>query len=1059
MFYINYLYTLLLAILLVGMPGPIQKTPETNATGEMVALSAGQSFRDTIRADFESEVALPTSNAVYSQLQALKKLEIKVSDRIQKFDESMSEFDARDSKVSDNKGTELAEAVSIARGQLAHKVFDQVQAKAPAKTKTLDQLWAIDQESTDSLFQDQLSVLTKQVVDSLLTVQVQVLADEKEGLRIVVSHQVRSYPPGSRHTLSVKLVNQTDEAVLVTPQITLPNNWQEQTNAATLAIPARSRQWLFVSFTIPERQSPGKQTGAISLLASDSTVLATTAIVFEVEKYHKLAVRTLEAPESAEAGESLEMRFEITNLGNVEAVVELTPVGKIEGETTRTIPVGETTVVKMTHETSEKMRLARLIGNRLRVKNTSSGKTISGYASTRVFPTKTFKKDAYFRYKMEASIYHNTYATKDTRFSSQFIELRGSGFLDVDDSHYLNLLVRAPNQSQLSRFGINDQYSLIYRYQDKTEVFLGDHTFNLSKLGFTGRYGMGAMINQSYKNWVFTGFFSKPRHFNLSKKPIFGGKVLLNPTEKLQVGLSVTSSQELARYYNTQNAKPEGIGGQVAVLEGKYESEKTLITSEVATSISGGKADFATDFTFNQHLGNFSYMGTFTSAGLNYFGTINNSLRYSNALNFAKGKWTTSVGQNYSKVNERVDTTFLGIQPYYQNLYARVGYRFNLRHFASARAYDRNREDLSERKTYKYHEKGVEYRYQFNGNKLTMNFNGRVARTSNLFQDGANARLTYANFISAGYRVLPSLSLRGSFSHNRTNRYSKVNSLVDYYQYGGGVNFRFNSSLQLRGTYNSGFSPEETFKKRDLVSVMLLARIGRRHQIEARANYYMRPEAVNEKELFAFVKYTFRFGVPLKKVRKLGSIRGQVSSADATIRLKGVRFMADGALVKTDAKGHFEINNIPEGKSQLILEKSSLPPGVVADSRKPFDLLIKEGAAAEVRIELARAQEVRGGLALKETDISAGLKGRIMLKGKRNKYYTTSKDDGSFTFRKIAPGEYTLSVVTLQDGDLVAKDTLNLSVGGEPIEDAVLPVSRKQRKIKFKSITTKLIEE
>ncbi|KYG82255.1 porin family protein [Roseivirga echinicomitans] len=871
-------------------------------------------------------------------------------------------------------------------------------------------------------------------------------------------HKTEAYKAGTRHTLAFEITNLTSATSSLSSKLELPANWNVITQPSVVQLKSQEKSFILYSFSIPTNEVPGLKKAYLELFNEDLSDSERTEIDFKVGVNHDIQVTSLTTPQYTQAGELIEVSFEIKNKGNVNEKIELSSRNNIEGDLIREIPANSSIVIKVNQKTNAKTYAVQSLLSDLKVLNKATEVSKTAYATTKVFPTKIAKQDAYLRYPMEASLYYNNYSNKNVGFSSAYVELRGNGFLDQKQNHYLNFIVRGPNQNHLSRFGINDQYSLIYRNRKNTTVFIGDHVFNINQLGLLGRFGFGARIDQKVNNWVLSAFYTKPRLVFNTKEPIFGGKAVYNASEFLKLGLSFSSSKEVPQYYNQQVANTAEGNGTIAVFEADYQDSKTQVRMELATSMNSETMDYATDVAISHKMGNLFYNGSTTMAGENYFGTLNNSLRYANSLSYNLSKWSLGVGQGYSKVHERVDTTLYGVRPTFENYYASAGYRINSKHFVNLRAVQRMRKDESERQSFDYREKGIDYRYKYTGNYLTVNFNGRIAKTQNLISDNMQARDTYGEFLNVNYKATSKLSLRTNVSHNRTNRYNINNSVSDYYLFGGAFNYRASRDLRFGASYNSGFSPEESYRKRDFINANVLASIGKHHQIEARVNYYMNPNSETQKELFAFVKYTFRFGAPLKKTLKQGGVKGFIKSNDPSINLKGIQVVAAGNSVRSSSKGEFELNNLPVGLNYLLIDESTLPLGVVALAQKPIEVNVAEKITTAINITLVKAKQLKGKLVVTNANQEYQLDGYLKLENNNFTYYIESDKAGNFKFSKIVPGTYKLSLVRLtSEGTLEAvSKELTIQTTNDELTNVEFALKAKERNIKFKSNNFKI---
>ncbi|AOW20490.1 outer membrane protein transport protein [Urechidicola croceus] len=824
---------------------------------------------------------------------------------------------------------------------------------------------------------------------------------------------------------------------------------------------ANDKKLVFISFFIPSTTKSGENSATLLIKNKDFYVLKSFDIKFNVAENYEMDIYNVYQPQNLQAGELIKASYAIKNNGNVEQKINLKSRNNIVGEEVLTIAPDSTIIVQLTQETDSKMYFFRTIGTGLEVYSNESGESYRSYGSVNVFPTKLKQKDPFFRYPIKASVLYNSYNNKSEHFSTMSAELYGDGYLDIDKNHYLNFIIRGPKQENLKRFGVTDQYSLIYRYKNSTTLYLGDHGYQINKLGFNDRFGMGFRLDQKINKWTLSAFYSKPRLYKFNSEPMFGAKAVYQIKDSLSDGVSVVSSKGVSNHFNQNINDNSDEEGQILTFNLDYKRRNTSIIAESSTSITNEHIDASNYISIMQRFKNLTYSGSYTMAGENYFGTITNSLQYSNNLNYDLKSWNFGVGQSLFKVNKRLDPLFYAAEPYFESYYAYIGKKFNRHHKVNFRFDKRLREDQLEPKNYHYKEYGMNYSYSYNSNSFFANFNGRIAKTQNLLSNDFSYRDTYSHNLSLSYRFTNNLRLRGNINHNYSNRYGTSNSNLNYFRYSLGFNYNFNRNLRFNATYNSGFSPEDTYLKRDYINAGLLARINRNHLFEVRANYFENPGSTNSKELLVFGKYTYSFGAPVKKMIEQGGVTGHIFSTDKTIDVKGIKIIAAGKTVLSDKNGKFELNNLSLGKNFILIDESTLPNGMVTSSKLPYQVIITEGKKAELEIQLVKSSNVYGTIKLNSNSTEDyNLKGYLKIENKDFTYYTESNRKGEFKFKSIIPGSYKLTLIRLRDNNKLFKIDNNVQVNPKEgqINNAIINVKLKTREIKFNNKNFKVGE-
>ena len=976
-----------------------------------------------------------------------------------------TDYDSTVKEISITTDSIKAEKVNFSEAKKSKKKEDKTQllgAKAPISkrnnvTKTslfVDKKLEILNPSEDSTAIKDGN--KKALIDSKQEQQKRIAIEE---VKIRVLNLQETYETNKSHTLIIEVENNDAKTINLLAEALLPKTWRVISISDLGTIEPNKKKMVLISLFIPADSPPEKVAATIAIKNNNGITIVSKEVFLSIAANYDLEVYNLYTPSKLQAGETIEAKYEIKNKGNIEQEIFLSSKNNIKGEKLIKIAPNSQVTVDLNQETDAKYFDFRNIGTYLNVISNTSEKVYKSFGSTQVFPSKLKQKDAFFRYPVRASLNYNSHTYKDNHFSTISSEFIGDGYLDVNKKNYLNFIIRAPQQQNLKRFGVTDQYSLIYKYNNSTTVYLGDHAYYINRLGFDSRYGMGFKVDQNIKDWTLSAFYSKPRLYSFNSEALFGIKSVYHFTKSLHLGIAVERSEGTVMGANKNIEENLDEKGQIATFNFEYRNKNTFINAESSTSMTNKNVDYANYLTLVQKYKNLTYSGSFTVAGKNYFGTIGNSLQYSNSLYYKVNKFDFVVGQTLSQVNKRLDPLFFAAEPYYENYYGKIGYRFGKKNYINIRFDKRVREDQLEPKNYFYKEYGMDYRYLYSNSAFVLSFNGRIAKTQNLLSDNLQYRNTYAHNLNASYRFSDHLSLRGGVNHNYSNRYGTSNFNTNYFRYTMGFNYNFNKNFRFNATYNSGFSPEENYLRRDFINAKLTVRVAKNHLFELRANYYENPGAVNKRELLAFGKYTYSFGVPLKRILEQGGVDGYVQLNDNTIDIKGIKIIAAGKSVVTNDKGRFELNNLSLGKNYILMDESTLPFGIIAAVQTPFEVTIQKDQKTDLNIELVRSATVTGNLIYPQLGkpIINNLEGYLKLENDDFSYNVESNAKGAFQFKNIVPGTYKLTLIHYKGNQFFELDketTVTVSEGEKEIIEVI--VKGKERKIQFKSKNFKI---
>lgn len=880
---------------------------------------------------------------------------------------------------------------------------------------------------------------------------------EKPNISIISKPENTSLEPGSRHTLPIEIASENAHDQKLQLQARLPEDWKLVSVSSIDELQNSDKKVALLSFFIPSSAKPGSRPVSLEILQENGEIVLQDEIQVSIAKNPSLEIFAISYPKTLQAGAPVEVVYGIRNNGNVRQEISLKSNVELLDPEKGTIAPDSLKVVKVQAKASQKIQQLQTITTYLEVSSKELKEPLRAYSSTRIFPSKIQKKDAYFRFPVRASLNYNSYTYKDEHFSTISAEVFGDGYLDLKKDHHLNFVFRLPKQQYLKRFGVTDQYSLIYSYKDRTRVFLGDHAYYMNRLGFDNRYGMGFRIDQKLQKWEFSTYYSKPRLYEFNSSPLFGAKATYRFTDSLQVALNLAHSSGSIQGANPNIEANPDEKGQILTASANFKRRRTQVEAEASASFTNQHQSSAAFLNVLQGFGKFSFNGSYTLSSEYYFGSLRNSRQFSNSLFYNPGKWNFAVGHTVSRVNQRLNPLFYAAEPYFENTYALAGYRVNRKHSFSLRAETRQREDQLEPKSYFYKERSLLYRYLYSGEKLSFNFNGRLAKTQNLLVGSDDFKNTYSINFNSAYRLTNALSLRGGMNHNYSNRYGYSDAKMAYTRYHLGFNLSAGRNFRWNATYNSGFSPDENYLRRDFVTSNFLFRLARHHQFETRITYYENAGAMNRKELLALGKYTYFLGVPLKRVLDQGSLSGTIGTSTEDLDVSGIRILAAGKEVVTNKNGHFELNNLPVGQHYLFIDESSLPASSVVTTQSPIEINIQPNAKHHSYFEISQAGGIKGYISLKNQNGESAYRGYVKISNEQFSYMTESNEQGIFHFDRIVPGNYSLKLLHFRnEEDYDFEKELAVSVQPGELVAIEMPIVARPRKIKFSKKTYNL---
>lgn len=870
--------------------------------------------------------------------------------------------------------------------------------------------------------------------------------------------------PGQRYTLIFELKNQRKQIQYIQKtKLLAPADWQIVTDSYTGELKPMERKKVFTTYVVPKNAEAKDVVLVFLVIGLNGEVIGETSFGGKVQELHELMVRKIAAPELVKAGEIIEASFEVVNQGNVTEDINLVTSSEINGPLNVNLKPGEAVTVVLNEKTNKKQRVLESKNILLKAYITDEDREYRAYSNTSVYPIKVQENDSYFRYPIETSLFWNSINTNTVNESALMVEANGTGYLDVEQNHYLDFIIRTPNHGRRNRFGMYDRYTAEYQYKNDFNLLIGDFNYSPNRLGFQNRYGFG--VKMDYKKNSFNGivFYSKPRLNTYNTAPIIGYKGVFNVSEQFNIALSFSHSKG-QEYDLGDTTKSLGYkNGQIIGVELQYSKGKSFIKQISSMSLSRKNTSFAQEFRLRHTFEKLAYNGNFLISGKNFLGRFRNSLQFGNGLNYYLGQVRLFASQNFSKLNNDYDPIYEIPEPYFETYRLGAGYNLGSRHMFNLGYSKSIREDKQDRIATRYHykEHGFFYSYGYRQDRWNVNFSGRISKTKDLRSFFSKYRNTYGHSISGNFRVSGILNLNANIDHNYTNRYSNNGGLSNYYHYGLGLDLSIVPNFQFTGRYNSGFSPEDNFLNRDYVNLNLTTTIHKRHHISARVNLFEDTLMDWGGEWYSFVKYSYTFGVPLKKVRWQGNLQGKIWSNDLDIPVEDVKIISSGKSVVTNEDGSFSIKNLNEGSHFIMVDVAGLPLGVVPVQKMPVQVQINTDSNEFLDIQLVRSGTLVGRLVpkgnfSKNYDLSGYLK--LEKIGDATTLYTESNADGKFTVKGMVPGEYAVTLMRLKkdEGLLVENIYSQIKIEANGISSLQMSITEKKRAIKFKESNFKI---
>ncbi len=850
--------------------------------------------------------------------------------------------------------------------------------------------------------------------------------------------------PGSSNTIVFKLSNNNDQDVILNAKLKAPLNWRLFYNKS-IPIQGNSVAILPIGVRIPLATPPGFYQIFLELKNSDLNYNDTISVDTHVLKNIDIVVQLVDAPKISMSGKDILADFSIYNKSNSKRKIHLeSSTGTINGTKSLTLDMGETKVVNVFCTTDPELK--RTLNQMIDLSVTSGPYQKIEKTYVTVIPSKNYKTDKYHRLPTEISamyLYRNFGDYKYTGFQGN---LFSSGSLDPENKHHLEIRARGPNQFDNSILGLYDEYYLNYN-SDKIHLFIGDDTYSLTPLTEYGRYGTGVLAEYNDQSYELGFFYMQPRFFPDYKEEL-AGYINYNFDDENKVGL--TFLQKI----------PDGSDKPINIYSAEY-TINPLEYLEIDVEYSFGKLDKKTGTGYSIELSNQTEK-TYASAqivdaGKNFPGYYNNTRYLNGNFQYVMNK-NLKIFTNFheDESNAQRDTLY-GVSPYSKYLVGGLAFSYRLQDYLNLYIGKRERKDRMPLQKFHYEENFSRISFVNNLYKFQTNINGELANTTN-FITGASGE-SYKSSFTLRYKHSPKFIFSSFLQYYDTYRYSEDRSQEIIY--GGETTLNFNSHINLNISFQNTHNIEDYYRDRSLFDLRFTKTIREKHKFEFLWSEALKQKQVDDRDTYIGLKYTFHFGIPLKKTKDLGSIRGRLINSGVK-SIANVILNLGGRIQVTDEDGLFIFSDIPPGDHYLYINNASLNFNDIATVKTPMIVTIEPDKLTDIQIELTKAGNISGSVLLDFEDLRSERltsdisdidnKDVIVELQLDNEFHRTIVNlNDKFQFTGLRPGNWTVRVYhnslgnnfTIKNSEMI----VNLKAGESTTIN--INVIKKARRIRF----------
>jgi hypothetical protein len=820
--------------------------------------------------------------------------------------------------------------------------------------------------------------------------------------------------PGSALTLAYRVTNPSASEIKLIPEPVLPDGIRLAIPPKMIVVSPGSVKVETLTLAIPQGYPGGKTTLLLNLRDPNGEgVIREIQTEILIETTDRLTLELIEISNPVMAGEEITASYLLKNNGNTKRRITINAFqcNIVTAPQLELLP-GESSVIRTSVKTNKE--LTSVTTHSLSIQAVVSDDiSVRDYQTVKIFPTVETREDAWFRYPVSMSARYLGRGRDNDLVSGYQFEASGSGFLDESQKHKLEFMARGPDNRDLSFLGLYDEYYLSYKNK-YSATFIGDKNYLLTPLTENSRYGKGAeQVFTTGNGSRIGGFYVEPRFYrNINHE--YAGFAEIMAGRGNSVGVN----------YLSKNMAVTGEDAElISVTAGIKPFSETLLDLEYSRGTLSGKTDDAYRIFIQTRQRFFTFSGNLINAGEYYPGYYTNSVFYYGNLYL---RLTNHLSLNLvarEDFSRAATDTLLMTAPYSRMYQASVNYRLNSTTDFRAYYLNYNRQDRNVVKQFDYSTESVNLWFGQNFNSFSYQLGTELGKTENLLPalESENRITSYRLSMNMQYKPTYLISLQG-FAY-----YSNVNSFIaagqkDLY-FGGSAHGQISRNLSTNIQVQNAYGIEDYYRNRNLFQLSLDYSFLKRHKITAQSYYTIFQRQVSNPDFSFSLAWTVKLGVPLKKQRELGAVRGKITQSDGQ-PAKGLVVFAGGSSAITRDNGEFYIGNLRPGEQQLIVDRSKLAINEIPDVKLPKPVTVTDGEETNIEIKIVKASAVSGRITIDDSQLPGGVVNNrkpsvgnlvVEIQGEEEQYRVLTVSDGSFRFSRLRPGNWT---VILHRGNL-----------------------------------------
>ncbi len=672
-------------------------------------------------------------------------------------------------------------------------------------------------------------------------------------------------PVGQTESIVIKLTNRTSSAVELTYQLETPPQWLNLNGAkTTIELESGAEKRVFFTFRPASSVKAGDQELKFTV-SQEGHETREFPLTLNIQKTFRVSLSNSSQISYAISGTDVMFPYTLINRGNTPTLLRLKTIGcevLNDDPDSLYLQPGELRHLQVNVSTPSNLLYNEDKRFKLEVVSNEFDTSFVHYEKIEVYPSGKTQEDSHIKLPVRISMNYLGRGTDDDYISAFQGDIFGKGSINKEGTDVIEFHMRGPDRTQYSTFGNFEEYYIKYKTKNYG-VWVGDQVLRLSRLTEFGRYVRGVSGFVKLNNTQIEASYGKARFF-----PYVDSESALKLTQSLGKKWEFGGGMLYKQFKETDSA------AVIPMAFANYVSDHFSLETEGSYGRSGSTEGYAYRIQTAGKLKKFRYTAGILQADAFYPGFLQNSIALNSSAGYTFGRLNVSLNGSYNDRNPSLDTFFV-TAPFSYSTALNLAYRIDDQTRMRLTSGQRRRKDRMSLNLFDYKEDFVRFNFNKNYEQIRVGFLSEYQWNINYLLP-AEDRISKGYMIggSFGYKIGEKLGVSTYANYLDNSRYSNERFRTVIFSLQG--NWEASQRTRFGVSYQNNYDIEDYYQTQDYLDASVEQRVGQNHLFTF-SGRYSKPRGQGTKQVFVNAKYTYEFGMPIRRIKGHGKVKGRLT--------------------------------------------------------------------------------------------------------------------------------------------------------------------------------------